>query len=134
MRTGAPSADCCVSPLPQADHQALLVAIRRLGRQDPDSPLVGDERDVDLLRFMTFELEGQRVPADMSLSRFTCRGYLNKLVRPRFRPVHPRPRVHVPPRAPFPGRSRASSGKSAGLCLTSRRKRWRGMSTTARCA
>ena len=62
----------------QNKKQAMLTAIKILaGRNGPTTR--EDERDVDLFAYLSTVQLGAKVPADVHLTRFTCKGFLNKV-------------------------------------------------------
>eukprot|EP00051_Salpingoeca_urceolata_P023875 m.411732 g.411732 ORF g.411732 m.411732 type:complete len:1663 (-) comp20165_c1_seq2:63-5051(-) len=57
----------------------MAAAIKALGRKKPGAGPVQGEGTVDLLQYITVTNNGEPVPSDLMLSRYTCKGWL---VRP----------------------------------------------------
>eukprot|EP00050_Salpingoeca_kvevrii_P001270 m.166238 g.166238 ORF g.166238 m.166238 type:complete len:1675 (-) comp10335_c1_seq23:238-5262(-) len=64
----------------QASAEKLAAAIKAMGRKRPGSQNTPrEEKTVDLVKYMSVMMGDEPIPADMSLSRFACKGFLEKL-------------------------------------------------------
>ena len=62
----------------KSERGRLSDAIRVMARQRPGHEIPGEEKNVDLLKYLHMELDS-KCPMDIKLEKFLCMGYIEKL-------------------------------------------------------